>query len=482
MAIRLHVEDEHTIPLSVSGGDSVEMKHSEAFINAISPTARVEQTENGAVVTITDKNGTTTAELSNGSPGPAGPQGPKGDTGATGPKGDTGEQGPPGSDADIIKFLPTDSVNGSIASFPDGADDIPLKSLVVGINLVQSGEGDPSPENIRRISGRTGVNVTMCGKNVLKNTAHPHTTNNVTYNVNADGSITANNTATGGNGRCDIFNVSNPSKTLLDMFSGKKLAGCPKGGANNTYLVQLIINGAVVCRDYGNGVQIPDLSQYYGASNLYVDASVRTNYTAENLVFKPIISEDAAYGAYEPYSGESIAVTFPSEAGTVYGGTLDVTNGVLTVDKAIVNLGSLTWYALQVAGENIFQVQYLLFPTGTEGEPSKAWCEVLKTMPYGRNASYLTYDNILWPSINGSFLARCSKYTDVNLFKEAMNGVYLVYPMKTPQVYQLTPTEVKSVLGVNNIYADCGDVSVEYRADTTTYINRKIAEAINALA
>ena len=92
MAIRLHVEDEHTIPLSVSGGDSVEMKHSEAFINAISPTARVDQTEDGAVITITDKNGTTTAEISNGSPGPAGPQGPKGDTGATGPA---------GSDADV---------------------------------------------------------------------------------------------------------------------------------------------------------------------------------------------------------------------------------------------------------------------------------------------------------------------------------------------------------------------------------------------
>jgi hypothetical protein len=195
-----------------------------------------------------------------------------------------------------------------------------------------------------------------------------------------------------------------------------------------------------------------------------------------------MISEDASYGTYKPYSGESIAVAFPSEAGTVYGGTLDATNGVLTVDKAIVNLGSLTWYALQVAGENIFQVQYLLFPTGTEGEPSKAWCEVLKTMPYGRNASYLTYDNILWPSINGSFLARCSKYTDVALFKEAMNGVNLVYPMKTPQTFQLTPTEVKSMFGINNIYADCGNISVEYRADTTTYINRKIAEAISALS
>jgi hypothetical protein len=70
----------------------------------------------------------------------------------------------------------------------------------------------------------------------------------------------------------------------------------------------------------------------------------------------------------------------------------------------------------------------------------------------------------------------------VDLFKEAMKDVFLVAPTKTPQTFQLTPSEVKSMLGINNIYADCGNISVEYRADTTTYINRKIAEAISALS
>lgn len=380
-----------------------------------------------------------------------------------------------------LEAYPTDTAEGSIASFSDGAD-APVKSLVVGIEPVQEGSGDPSPDNVRPITGRTTANITMCGKNVLKITAKTHTTNNVTYDVNADGTITTNGTATGGNGRCDIINISNPSKALLDAFSGKRLAGCPEDGAYNTYLIHLIIDGTLICRDTGSGVQIPDLSQYYGASNLYIDASVRTNYTAENLVFKPIISDDASYGAYEPYSGESLAVAFPTEAGTVYGGTLDVTSGLLTVDKAIVNLGNLTWNALQVMGKNLFQVQYHLFPAGADGESSKAWCEALKTMPYGFNTSYQTYDNILWPHTNGSFLVSCSTYTDVDLFKEAMNGVYLVYPMKTPQTFQLTPTEIKSMFGINNIYADCGNISVEYRADTSAYIAKKIAEAISALS
>lgn len=381
-----------------------------------------------------------------------------------------------------LDAYPTDKVSGSVVGFSDGADDVPVKALVVDIEPVQSGNGDPSPENIRRISGRTGVNITMFGKNVLKITAKAHTINSVTYDVNADGSITANGTATGGNGRCDVININNPPKELLDALSGKKLAGCPEGGANNTYLIQLVINGAVICRDNGNGVQIPDLSQYYGASNLYIDASVRTNYTAENLVFKPMISDDAAYSAYEPCSSKPIAVTFPDEAGTVYGGTLDVTGGVLTVDKVALNLGSLNWFSFQVADKTVFQIRSVVFPEDAEGELPTAWCEAFKVMPYGRNAGYQTYDNILWPNPNGTFLVRCSNYTDVDSFKAAMKDIYLVVPMKVPQTYQLTPTEVKTMFGINNIYTDCGNVSVEYRADTTMYINRKIAEAINALA
>lgn len=70
--------------------------------DGFSPIAQVVQTSAGAVVTITDANGTTEAYLYNGQDGQdgaTGPQGPKGDTGATGPqgpKGDTGETGATG--------------------------------------------------------------------------------------------------------------------------------------------------------------------------------------------------------------------------------------------------------------------------------------------------------------------------------------------------------------------------------------------------
>ncbi len=67
--------------------------------DAVSPTARVEQTETGATITVTDKNGTTTAAVTNGQdgqPGAQGPEGPAGPQGAQGPEGPPGPQGAAG--------------------------------------------------------------------------------------------------------------------------------------------------------------------------------------------------------------------------------------------------------------------------------------------------------------------------------------------------------------------------------------------------
>jgi hypothetical protein len=51
-------------------------------------------TEDGALITITDKNGTTTATVKNGADGT---KGDKGDIGPQGPKGDKGDTGGAGA-------------------------------------------------------------------------------------------------------------------------------------------------------------------------------------------------------------------------------------------------------------------------------------------------------------------------------------------------------------------------------------------------
>lgn len=162
MAIRLHVEDERVIPLSVSGGDDVEMKHSEAFINAISPTARVDQTEGGAVVTITDKNGTTTAEISNGQPGPTGPQGPKGET------------GPAGSDADVT----AENIEEALGYVP--ADER-IKSAIF------FGQCDPTSTSTKFTAQIEGITEYFDGLTILLKNGVVTSQTGCTFNINGLG-------------------------------------------------------------------------------------------------------------------------------------------------------------------------------------------------------------------------------------------------------------------------------------------------------
>lgn len=162
-------------------------------------------------------------------------------------------------------------------------------------------------------------------------------------------------------------------------------------------------------------------------------------------------------------------ITFPTEAGTVYGGELDVTSGVLTVDRAMVDLGSLTWLA---ATNNAY-----FYSTGigsnsekpakkaaSNATPANMICEQYKTV--SRN-DLVTGSGDCEIAINsGSTLqlkdARFAEYTPSD-FQTAVNGIKIVYELATPLTYHLTPTEVTTLLGVNNIWADTGDVKVWYK-------------------
>ena len=87
--------------------------------DGFSPSASVAETGTGAKITITDKTGTTTAEIKNGKDGAPGE---KGDTGATGPQGAPGKDGSPGKDgADGAPGQDGFSPSASVAETGTGA-------------------------------------------------------------------------------------------------------------------------------------------------------------------------------------------------------------------------------------------------------------------------------------------------------------------------------------------------------------------------
>ena len=122
--------------------------------DGFSPIAKVVQTETGATISITDKDGTTTATISNGkdgAQGPAGPAGPQGEPGLTGPTGKDGAAGKDGTSVTVKSVSESNADGGSnIVTFSDG------KTLTIK-NGSKGRQGEPGAAGSPGAAGYTPV-------------------------------------------------------------------------------------------------------------------------------------------------------------------------------------------------------------------------------------------------------------------------------------------------------------------------------------
>ena len=290
--------------------------------------------------------------------------------------------------------------SGAVSSFNDGTD-LPLNKLKVSIEPVQDLHGYDNPW------------AGGAGKNKLKYPYYASSTtlNGVTFTVNDDGTVKVNGTATAD---ASFYLAYTGSDMVLPQ--GKyTLNGCPSGGSNATYMLNIT---NVSTQDIGSGANFTS----DGTISLNIRIIVRANTTVSNLLFKPMIRlasvTDATFAPYSnicPISGwDEVNVTVANDVdnptisnvytldldGTRYGGTLDVVSGVLTVTNANI---------VSYNGEII-------------NEP--------------------------WISSMDVYSAGATPTT----------GAQVVYPLATPQTIQLAPTAVRSLIELNNIWADTGDI------------------------
>lgn len=247
-------------------------------------------------------------------------------------------------EADVLKVYPTDTATGVIANFPDGAA-LPAKNISVAIEPVQSGSGDPSPDNVRPISGWTDAHITV-----------------------------------------------SPTTNAQD--------------------------------------------------------------------------------------GTTYTVTFPNEAGTVYGGTLDVTNGTLTVSWAFMGPEQLSREAMlwqmNNNGTNIFEcyTEKILKANGASNIISNCLKNISS---YSDVAGYTirayAASNKVAIGVPKSVVGSQTPVANFRRFLSD-NNVSVCYELATPVTYTLTPQQIQLLLGTNNVWADTGDSIVNYYADTTLYIKK----------
>ena len=164
----------------------------------------------------------------------------------------------------------------------------------------------------------------------------------------------------------------------------------------------------------------------------------------------------------------------------VYGGSLDVTTGVLTVTHRFVEFDGSEDEAWNITytTEGYTPAAYIILAGGGGAVENSGICSVLPSVPAIAGAS-TTIGMRVYP-VNDSrrILCRFAERLDSkSAFKAYLASLkaegkpmQVVYQLETPEVYQLSPAEVRTFLGANSISASTGSVSVVYRADTGLYI------------
>lgn len=399
--------------------------------------------------------GATGATGPQGETGPRGEQGPKGDTGDTGPQGPQGPVGPAGADGKdgtqiddttvgldawsskhIVDMLcpPLEKTGNPVQCYPVTC--YPL-GVTASWEPVQAGSGEPSPDNIRPISGRDSVKVERCGENLLDVSR--------VVEVSAPYGLTVQYVS----GKITISGIySNPSATASFTFMslsyrlppttefmllGLKTSGCKTDGVrftNNKARNRIAID----IKECTNGEKA-EISFYLIA---YVGTTPPTTYA--------------------PYTGQTATLTLPH---TIYGGTVDVVTGESCENaKIIVVDGDDTKFVS--ASQNKYWNLPMRSASGASGILESSH---FRSGTFSLNKNYefiFTQPTIL----TGLF----SSVDELNAYCAAQYAagtpVQIAYKLATPTPFTATGAQpIPALSGVNTVITDADSVTVTGRAD-----------------
>ena len=331
-----------------------------------------------------------------------------------------------------------DTASGSVASFVPDSTVPNLLGVTVDIEPVQAGSGDPSPDNVRPISGWDSVEVEAAGVNLFGGTV---INGRVPFDLKPGVTYTAS------------AQFVDPSVSTYFYIQR-----APKGtGTYSTFgyiLANYMRTPVTFTADAGY-----DYAFWSNASYANVkDAQIETGSTAHD---------------YHPYVGTTYTIQLGE---TVYGGTLDVTNGTLTVDRAKTTVGALSWSLYNTAFYASIQMGTAERPISTQykSEPSAS--------SMGDASGWAGYS--IRAHTSGIYIyIKDTRYSTAPDFETAEADTEIVYELATPIVIDLDPVQIAAIANqTNNVRADAGDVTVEFAADLKTYIDSKIAAAVAALS
>ena len=335
---------------------------------------------------------------------------------------------------------------------------LPFGSVETVLEPKQAGSGDPAPENVRPITGWTGVQLTRTGKNLLDVSCVPatQTLHGVTLVNNGDGTLTFSGTALNNSSWAFKFNVPIPAGTYTFSANNAKAA---QSGALNLYFMD------------GNGTDFvaTALKDTVNASRAFVANTPITHFkvfftqgvVADGITIRPQLEIGKVATAYEPYQAVNLSSDFGQ---TIYGGTYHWETGVLTVDwKAVMLTGADAWVAYGDAGALLKDALSDAIIPAYEEVSKNILCshfmsrkrssiagatEIGVSIGSGKHlVIYLGQEHATPDTAKAFFAAQDAAGTPVQV----------AWKLATPITIQLTPQEIKQLEGTNVL---CGDGSI----------------------
>ena len=315
-----------------------------------------------------------------------------------------------------------------------------LEKLAIKFSLKQAGTGNPSPENVRPISGWDEVTVTRCGKNLF-------------------------------GGEENLWLAQTGEQTIEGAYSSL-LIPCKEGDvftlSTSTQFAPAPGNIGCVCFYNRENEYVDRIAVTYGNS-FYRSAPPGASYVRASC-YHPDKDEiqfelGSTPTAYEPYQGETSTLALPE---TIYGGTVDAVTGVGSKTWGFVELdGTENWdkYSNTITNEPQYRVSVPIdFPSITEG--SKRICTHFSTSDYTtwsdlKPNTFATNERVICIQLDVQTLEEFKSYLSAQY--AAGTPVTICYKLASPNPFEISKMLIPSLGSENTFFTNGENLDIIYK-------------------
>ena len=376
----------------------------------------------------------------------------------------------------ILNQPHVESVSGDLVTFDTDMRG-KLKECKVYFSPVQEGEGDPSPDNVREITGWNGVTATRSGKNLVEVSAETRVYSNPTSNTK--------------------FTEDNNIIIITGSSNGGYRASC-KPNTQYTYSCEPTLrSGGVYLRVWE---EIGEEKNLIISQNVNSTKGAVATFTTGANVYSLIVgfyvySTAAQTGltisdfqlelgdtrtAYEPYQATTTSIDWTNDVGTVYGGYVDLVSGELVqthwgfiADGENIKVNSrYAQDARDIFGAGIVYNTPTGIGSNNTSRPTNIYCNKIPVVTNEKIDIPYIYTPTAGALYMVFYVGKISEHPEITSKTDTLNFVnnwlqenplQIIYELATPIHYQLTPQQLTTLRGTNNVYSNTnGQTEIKY--------------------